>query len=185
MGCGLGMAGEEARVWIKAELAGFLIQRAFADHLTDGAPHRPWRWADMFPIATISVDRLGLTRTVLTGASGESLAFALGHVDGTARPNAAGHSVIAGHRDSRAAFLSELEIGDIVRVQTHGADRRWVVTGIAVVDETDVEVLAPSIAPRLTLVTCYPFGALRSSSQRFIVTCVPAPDPERTKEPRG
>ena len=185
MGCGLWMVGEEVRLLVKAELAGVLIQRAFASHLDDGAPHRPWRWADTYPIAVLSVDRLDLSRHVLTGASGESLAFALGHVDGTTQPNGDGNCVLAGHRDTEGAFLQDLEVGDVLRLRTHDTQRVYVVSRVDIVSETAIRVLDPTPERKLTLATCYPFDGVRASPLRFIVTCAPAPHLERTTPPSG
>ncbi|MBK6404424.1 MAG: sortase [Holophagales bacterium] len=38
-----------------------------------------------------------------------------------------------------------------------------------VVEPEELRVLAPSAAPVLTLVTCYPFGYVGSAPNRFIV----------------
>ena len=38
-------------------VAGILIDRAFETHLKDGLPHRPWSWADTYPIARLEVPR--------------------------------------------------------------------------------------------------------------------------------
>jgi len=38
----------------------------------------------------------------------------------------------------------------------------------------DGNVLAPAGAPRLTLITCYPFDALLGGPERYVVTCEPA-----------
>src|SRR5262249_22164287 len=81
----------------KGALARILIERALAAHLQDGRPHRPWSWADTTPIAVLELHRLSVRRVVLEGASGTSLAFGVGHIDGTARPNSPGTCVLAGH----------------------------------------------------------------------------------------
>src|SRR5258706_11811255 len=117
----------------KGALASCLIERALQAHLRDGKPHRPWAWADMHPIALLEVGRLGVRRAVLRGATGESLAFGAGHVDGTAWPNARGHSVLAGHRDRGFAFLKDVRRGDRLRLRTAGAVRDYVVDDTRVV----------------------------------------------------
>lgn len=171
LGVGLGLLGEQAWLEIKGRLADVLIRRALAAHLSDGTPHPPWGWADMHPIAMLHVPRLVVRRPVLTGASGESMAFGLGHIDGTPAPNASGNCVVAGHRDGACAFLEHVQIGDVVRLETPDRCRRYVVTDTAVVSMHDGRILEPTDEPQLTLVTCYPFGSLRPSALRFAVRC--------------
>jgi sortase A len=164
------LLGHDAYLEAKAFVARRLIARAFAAHLRDGRFHRPWSWSDTAPIALLEVHRLGVRRSVLAGASGTSLAFGLGHIDGTAPPNAPGNCVLAGHRDGEMAFLERVRPGDVVRLRTAGASRDYVVDGIRVVAHTDIAPLRTAGADRVTLVTCYPFGGLLRSPWRYVVT---------------
>ena len=93
---GLALFGEQGYLALKARFADELIERAYAAYLLDGESHPPWSWADTHPIGRIGIPRLGLQRTLLAGASGSSLAFGPGHVDGTAAPNAPGNCCVAG-----------------------------------------------------------------------------------------
>jgi sortase A len=186
---GLLLLGRDAWLLGKAALAEVLISRAFAAHLDDGAPHRPWDWADTHPIARLEVPRLGVERFVLSGASGTSLAFGVGHVDGTAFPNTGGHTVLAGHRDTRLRFLRHLKVGDRLRVQTRGSDTEYVVESLRIVDHEDGSVLQPTIDDRITLLTCYPFDGLIGGPLRYAVTATrtdalkPASDSGRAAPP--
>ncbi|HEV8700832.1 MAG TPA: class GN sortase [Candidatus Polarisedimenticolia bacterium] len=171
------LLGRRGYLEAKAAIASCLIDRALEAHLRDGRPHRPWPWADMHPIAVMEVERLGVRRAVLRGATGESLAFGAGHVDGTASPNAHGHSVLAGHRDRGFAFLRDLRPGDGLRLRTSDGVRDYLVDGIRVVTATDVTVMAETPEDRLTLVTCYPFGGLLRSRLRYVVTAAAAHGP--------
>ncbi len=164
------LLGRHVTLAIKAVLAEHLIDRAVVAHLTDARVHRPWGWADTYPIAVLEVGRLGVRRVVLEGASGESLAFGVGHVGGTAAPNAPGNCALAGHRDRAFAFLRDLRPGDIITVRTFGAVRAYVVDGSRVVPWDGIGVLDPTPLDTLTLVTCYPFGGLRRSPWRYVVT---------------
>jgi sortase A len=166
------------QVWLtaKARLAEHLIDEAFAAHLRDGKRHRPWSWADTHPVGRLEVPRLAVRRTVLAGASGSSLAFGPGHMDGTAPLNRPGNCVIAGHRDSWFAFLEQLRVGDEVVAETRTGVRRYRVVGTAVRSMWDGAVAAPTDEVRLTLVTCYPFDGLVGSTRRYVVTCVPVED---------
>lgn len=168
------LVGEQAWLAAKARVAGALIERAFAGHLEDGARHRPWRWADTWPVARLAVPRLGVERVVLAGATGATLAFGPGHIDGTARPGAGGNVALAGHRDSWFAFLRDLERGDELLLETRDGVMRYRVVRLEVKDVHDGDVLADTGWDALTLVTCYPFrgpAALLGGPQRFVVTC--------------
>jgi sortase A len=122
-------------------------------------------------VARLSFPRLGVQRTVLSGAAGSSLAFGLGHVSGTALPGEPGNCGIAGHRDSWASFLRDLRIGDDVRLETRAGSKEYRVAGIDVVPKERAAVLDPTAGRRLTLVTCWPFTGLLHSPWRYVVTC--------------
>ena len=111
----------------------------------------------------------------------------------------AGNAVIAGHRDTHFAFLEALLPGDLLEVETaeagpEGGDggdgrdggQRWGrgaivrtryrVTEIHVVDEHDTGWLAATPEPALTLVTCYPFGAVAPGGPlRYVVRAEEVP----------
>jgi sortase A len=169
------LCGERIALAGKAQVARHLIDRAFAAHLEDGAAHRPWRWADTWPIARLDVPRLGVRRVILAGATGATLAFGPGHVDGTALPGTPGNVVLAGHRDSWFAFLADLRPGDELLLHSRAGVERYTVERLEVRDAHDAVVLLPAAAPRLTLVTCWPFdgfGALVPGTRRYVVTCL-------------
>ncbi|MCK4412971.1 MAG: class GN sortase [Candidatus Eisenbacteria sp.] len=166
------LLGEQLYLSAKGFLAGQLIGRAFAAHLNDRAAHPPWPWADFHPIARLEVPRMGVRRHVVTGGSGTSMAFGIGHLDGTAMPNAPGNCVLVGHRDTWLRFLRALETGDLLHVTTAGETRGYQVSAIEVVDHTDETIIDPA-RRGLTLVTCYPFDGWRGSPWRYAVLCRP------------
>ena len=174
LACGIAPLCRLGYLDAKAALADQLIARSFDAHIRDGRPHPPWSWADTHPVARIEVDRLGVRRHILAGASGPSLAFGVGHVDGTARPNRPGNCVLAGHRDREFGFLRRLVVGDRIRMRTAGAVREYLVERIEVLPATSISILDPTGEDRLTLLTCYPFLGLLDSPWRYVVTCVPA-----------
>jgi sortase A len=161
--------------WVKAKGAAgeVLIHRALAATLADGRARPPWSWADMHPIARLTVPRLGVERPVLSNATGRALAVGIGHVDGTAVPSAAGNCVLAGHRDSWAAFLADLRVGDAVVLESFGRRTTYRVTSTAVVRYDDMRVLRDEGGDRLTLVTCWPFRGWLHSPWRFVVRAAP------------
>jgi len=166
--------------WVKAkgEVGEVLIDRALDATLKDGRARRPWSWADMHPIARVTLPRLGIERPVLSNATGSALAFGIGHVDGTAEPGAAGNCVLAGHRDSWAAFLADLHPDDDVVLEAPGGRAVYRVASTAVVRFDDGRVLRDEGDDRLTLVTCWPFRGWLHSPWRYVVRC------ERVSPPR-
>lgn len=161
-------AGEAAYIHTKAWLAQRLIASAWDQARPSGAAVKPWPWADTWPVARIEAPRQGESLMVLSGASGRTLAFGPGHVDGTPLPGEQGNSVVSGHRDTHFAFLRELRKGDALLVQAaNGSTARYVVAASEVVHRKDMRVLLDAGDDRITLVTCFPFdspvpgGALR------------------------
>jgi sortase A len=166
-------AGHAALVEVKARLAQQLVRAAWQRTKAGEADGRPWPWADTRPIARLVVPALRLETFILAGASGRTLAFGPGHVDGTARPGESGNAVVSGHRDTHFAFLRRLREGDAVLVERRdGQVRHYVVSGARVVDRRDRWVASGAFDDtRLTLVTCYPFDALRPGGPlRYVVT---------------
>jgi sortase A len=153
----------------KAALAQVLLRRAWA--ATGDHPVRPWPWARTWPVARLEVPVLGIDEIVLAGDQGAALAFAPGHVDGTAEPGQPGNVVVAGHRDTVFAFLGDLTLGDELTLEgADGSIVSYTVTGTAVVHETETSVLDPTDEPTLTLVTCYPLDGVRTDGPlRYVV----------------
>lgn len=163
--------GHGAWIQAKAWLAQILIAQAWSRTLMGEAHARPWPWADTWPVARLSVPSLGIERYVLAGADGSALAFGPGHVTGTPRPGDAGNSVIGGHRDTHLEFLKDLHPGDVIEIQrADGLSVAYRVVEGLVLHKRDVWVAKQEGPTRLTLVTCYPFDALRAGGPgRYVV----------------
>ena len=168
---GTWLVGRAAWVQAKGAVGEVLIHRALAATLQDGAARPPWSWADMHPVARLSVPRLSVTRAVLSNATGSALAFGIGHVDGTAPPGGRGNCVLAGHRDSWAGFLRDLRVTDVVVIETPSGRTAYRVAGTSVARRDDGSVLRDDARDRLTLVTCWPFSGWLHSPWRYVVTC--------------
>jgi len=98
---GIWFAMSAAWIPVKAEVAQVLLHRAWGQAQRGNATPKPWPWADTWPVGRLRAPRYGVDEIVLAGASGSSLAFAPGHVDGTALPGHCGNCVIGGHRDTQ------------------------------------------------------------------------------------
>lgn len=185
----VGVASVVQAAWIpaKAALAQVLLERAWerarAVELSGdpegpgamGEALRPWPGADTRPVARLTFPERGESLLVLAGASGRTLAFGPGHLDGTPLPGRVGNSVVAGHRDTHFAVLEEVEVGEPLLVEEpSGAVRGFRVTSATVVHEGDTRALRPAGSGRLlTLVTCWPFDAVDPGGPlRYVVRAV-------------
>lgn len=171
---GLWHAGQAGYMKAKAELAQVLMQRAWNQTLAGTKAVKPWPWADTWPVARMIMAERDVDLFVVAGADGRALAFGPGQVYGTAEPGMAGNSVIGGHRDTHLHFLKDVRTGDELRVQrSDGSWRGYRVTDTRVTDKTDISPLDSSGPTRLTLITCWPFDALRAGGPlRYVVTAV-------------
>jgi sortase A len=168
---GAWQAGRGLWIQAKAGVAQVLISRAWARTLAGENAVKPWPWADTWPVAKLVVPRLGIERYVLAGADGSALAFGPGHADGTARPGEQGNSVIGGHRDTHLAFLREVRPGDALIIERPDRARVTYRVGRAeILDRRDIWAMHQAGPTRLTLITCYPFDALRAGGrQRYVL----------------
>ena len=171
---GIVCVSEAAWIHIKASLAQALIGAAWRREQSGSGRAQPWPWADTRPLAQLTVGEGADTRTfmVLEGSSGRNLAFGPAHDPASVMPGDVGNSVIEGHRDTHFAVLREVKVGDAVQVGTlQGRHVRIVVTNTRVVDSRHARISLQARAPRLTLVTCYPFDAVAPGGPlRYVVT---------------
>jgi sortase A len=162
---------QAAWIPVKAELAQWLLEQAWRRSESGTVSARPWPWADTYPVAELSIPRLGLRQLVLAGASGRNLAFgptALTPVDGR-------DVVLSAHRDTHFSDLRELSAGDEIRLSDHRGSRRYRVTWLEVVDSRERELVLDDSLDRLTLVTCWPFDAPTAGGpMRWVVTALPS-----------
>lgn len=177
-------------VHAKALLAQHLLARAWALSLCTGAAVKPWPWADVTPVAQLSVPRLGIEQIVLAGDSGRALAFAPGWSASSAHPAGAGVSVISAHRDTHFRFLEHVVVGDIVVLRSMTASRRYRIETLAIADVRHERIAMNDDGELLVLVTCFPFDALEARGPlRFVAQARAQPEAERSpdadREKRG
>jgi LPXTG-site transpeptidase (sortase) family protein len=134
------------------------------------------------PENTLTIPKLGLHVPVIYGSPPDedslqkSLQNGVVHYGGTAKPGEMGNVVIFGHSSNDwwepgnykfvFVLLSKMKEGDIIGLDYQSKRHYYVVTGVKVVEPTDVQVLYPTSVPMLTLVTCTPPG---TSLKRLIV----------------
>jgi len=167
---GLILMGNGAYLKAKASLSQVLLAHAWEKTLQGSADARPWPWADVTAAARLELPRLKASAIVLTGTSGQALAFGPGVMEGSAAPGQPGLTLLAGHRDSHFAFLQHARIGDTIRLTgPDGTPHPYILTETRIVDE-DASMLTPggTGAPTLALTTCYPFEGMTPTRQRFV-----------------
>ena len=163
--------GHGIYIYAKAQLAQVLLHRAWDRQRATGSPVKPWPWADTHPIARLIVPARDADILVLAGASGRTLAFGPGHLDGSARPGDPGNAVITAHRDTHFQFLKDVASGDELLVErADGSLRRFRIRATYVADHRELHLPRDTAVPTLTLVTCYPFDALNPGGPlRYVV----------------
>lgn len=151
----------------KAQLAQVLLARAFDRSVETGAPVKPWSWADTAPVARVAVERLGVSEIVLSGGSGEAMAFGpTALVDHPARRI----TVLAAHRDTHFEFVQDIAAGDTITMERiDGSAARYRVTGLETVRWDEFAYPADGGEGLLALTTCYPFGTHTPGPLRRVV----------------
>jgi len=169
--CGMWQIGSASYIHAKAILAQVLLETAWDKTVHGQQEVKPWPWADTWPISRLDVPGLGIDRIVLAGASGSSLAFGPGHLFGSPLPGQQGNTVIAGHRDTHFRFLKDIQPGELIQLQSNkGRTIDYEVSETIIVDEKQAEYLANTSENTLTLITCYPFDAIRPGGPlRYLV----------------
>lgn len=167
---GAAMTAKAIYIPIKAHVAQVLLTRAFDASVHSGTPVKPWSWADTAPIARITVPRLGASDVVLSGGSGEAMAFGpTALVDDRARAL----TVLAAHRDTHFEFVQDLRIGDLAEMERlDGSTATYRITHFETVrwDEFVHPADGRSYGDGglLVLTTCYPFGTAAPGPLRRI-----------------
>jgi sortase A len=167
---GLILFGQGAYIHAKALLAQVLLERAFDETIAAGHVTKPWSWADTWPVARIAVKRIGASAIVLAGSSGQALAFGPGHVELTPNAGERGTAVYSAHRDTHFSFLRDVRIGDEIDVtRDDGKTFRYRADATSVVrfDASGIDPL--SDGHDLVLSTCWPFDALTSGPDRYLL----------------
>ncbi len=163
---GAAITAKSLYIPVKAKVAQVLLARAFDQSLEQGTPVRPWSWADTAPVSRVRVDRLGVSEIVLSGGSGEAMAFGPTEVlDDRAR----GVTVLAAHRDTHFEFVRDLKAGDTISLdRIDGSSVTYRVRGFETVRFDEFTYPAHGGSGLLALTTCWPFGSQVSGPLRRV-----------------
>jgi sortase A len=167
---GLILLAQGGYIHAKALLAQILLERAFAETIATGRETKPWTWADTWPVARIEVKRIRASVIVLSGSSGQALAFGPGHVERTPDAGERGVAVYSAHRDTHFRFLRDVAIGDEIDVtRSDGRKFRYRADSTSIVrfDASGIDPQAGGY--ELALSTCWPFDALMQGPDRYLL----------------
>ncbi len=174
MVAGAALTAKTLYIPVKAQVAQVLLAKAFDESLASGSPVKPWSWADTAPLARVSAPRLEVSEIVLSGGSGEAMAFGpTAMVD----DRASRVTVLAAHRDTHFEFVQRLLIGDDIwmeRIDGTAANYRVVRTEVTQWDAFTYPTDGGTGLMALT--TCYPFDTHEPGPLRYVVWAEMVPD---------
>lgn len=124
--------------------------------------------------AILRIPRVGLDVPVYAKVNEWNLNRGAGLIANTAKPGSDGNVAIAAHRDGYFRVLKNVAVGDALELQTPTGPREYKIAWMSIVKPDDVQPLAPTAVPSVTLVTCYPFYFVGPAPQRYIVRAVAA-----------
>lgn len=122
------------------------------------------------PLAILRIPKINLEVPVFNDTDDLTLNRGVGRILGTAQLGQPGNLGIAGHRDGFFRGLKDVGRDDVVELIRIGRTDQYVINQVQIVSPDDVSVLAPTAAPTLTLVTCFPFYYVGHAPQRYVVT---------------
>jgi len=118
----------------------------------------------------IQIPAIGVDAPVVQGDGWEQLKKGVGQHVGTPNPGDKGNIVLSAHNDVFGEIfrdLDRLKPGDEIILSTSQQAYVYVVRQQQVVEPTQVEVMAPSQTPLVTLISCYPYMV---DNQRIVVS---------------
>ena len=164
---------------IKGWLSEQLISYSWHQTINLKQKIKPWPWADTYPIAELSFERLNKRVVVLNGGDPTTLAFSAGAIAPFNQAISAQPFIVAGHRDSHFSFLDEVVMDDIISLaDKYGQSQLYQVEAINIVDASTGKLPVLADDSPLILITCYPFtnannvsGNISSdSNERYVIT---------------
>lgn len=118
----------------------------------------------------IQIPRIQVDHPVVQGDGWEQLKKGVGQHIGTPNPGQDGNIVLSAHNDVFGEIfrhLDQMENGDKVLLFTSQRTYTYIVDSVRIVEPTQVEVMAPTPNPIVTLISCYPYLV---DNQRIVVT---------------
>ena len=108
----------------------------------------------------IVIPSIGVDAPVVLGDDWESLKLGVGHHLGSANPGERSNMVLSAHNDIFGEifrYLPDLQMEDEILVHTASQTFRYQVRAKRIIEPTQVDVMAPTRKPVVTLISCYPY----------------------------
>jgi sortase A len=121
------------------------------------------------------IPSIGVDHPIVAGDDWDALKQGIGHTIWSANPGEDGNCVLSAHNDIFGAIfqrLPDVELGDEIVVHTDNGIFAYVVKATHIVEPTQVDLMDPTIEPRLTLISSYPYLA---DDKRIVVVAELAP----------
>lgn len=118
----------------------------------------------------IQIPAISIDAPIVMGDGEEQLKKGVGQHIGTPNPGQTGNMVLSAHNDVFGEIfrdLDKLQPGDEIIVYTQVRSYTYVVQQQQVVEPTQVEVMAPTTNPVVTLISCYPYMV---DNQRIVIS---------------
>ena len=129
----------------------------------------------MHPVMKLSSSKHEQSLIVLSGDTGNVLAFGPGHNLQSGQVGEYKTVMISAHRDTHFRFLELVELGDQFTLEGTSQNKRYKyeVVDVTIID-SDKQEIEINYKDELKLVTCYPFNqANYGSSLRMVVSLAP------------
>jgi sortase A len=117
----------------------------------------------------IQIPAIGVDAPVVQGDGWEQLKKGVGQHIGTVNPGEKGNLVLSAHNDVFGEifrYLDQLEPGDEIILHTSQRVYVYIVTGIRVVEPTEVSAMDATTERTITLISCFPYLV---DDQRIVV----------------
>jgi sortase A len=118
----------------------------------------------------IQIPAINVDAQIVAGDTWDQLKKGVGHHIGTANPGERGNLVLSAHNDVFGEIfrhLDQLQPGDEIIIYSGSQRYRYTVSQQRLVAPTQVDVMAPTNEPSVTLVSCYPYLV---DNQRIVVS---------------
>ncbi len=120
----------------------------------------------------IQIPAIGVDHPVVQGDGYEQLKKGVGQYIGSPNPGQDGNIVLSAHNDVFGEIfrdLDKLKNGDQIILFTSQQTYTYVINKSQIVEPTQVEVMAPTREPVVTLISCYPYLV---DNKRIVVTAI-------------
>jgi sortase A len=108
----------------------------------------------------IQIPIIDVDAPVVQGDGWEQLKKGVAQHNGSSNPGESGNMVLSAHNDVFGEIfrhLDKLQRGDEIMVYTATRSFTYMITDVQIVAPTAVEVMAPTVNPTVTLISCYPY----------------------------